>query len=339
MLPNHWYPLVFSRSLARALLPVRRGGLDLVLFRDERGDARCLLDRCPHRGVPLRLGKVKAGRVVCGYHGFEFDGAGRCTHMPCEGAGARIPKGLDTPSFPVREHDGFVWMFWGAPERAGEVEIPALEGVDTRVGHWHHRAYEWAIPSSAALENNFDVHHFAFVHVSQQPLLRLGTRIGEIEVVPRPHGLVLRAEVLPDANGRVSTTFTVEYRAPTLQVIRLNEGGTVAVYDVPIDANRTWRMLRLRQAVVAVPLLEKLTSWIFGLTAGWYAQTYEDGPFAMRVAPAGEDRPVRADAGITALRSWRRKALRAAAGDPTLPSHVRAAMAWEGSPDVTAAAG
>lgn len=337
MLPNHWYPLVFARTLRRALLPVRRGGLDLVLFRDEAGVARCLLDRCPHRGVPLSLGKAKAGRVVCGYHGFEFDGAGRCVHMPCEGAGARIPKGMDTPSFLVREHDGFVWLFWGAPERADEVEIPALEGVDRRVGSWYEHGYEWAIPPHAALENNFDVHHFNFVHASQRWLTRIGTRVGDAKIVPRPHGFQLQVETLPGEYARRSKTFTVEYRAPSLQAIRLGGRDTVAVYDVPIDATRTWRMIRLTQTVITVPVLEKLASWAFGISAGWYAQMYEDGPFALRVAPAGKDRPVRADLGITELRRWWRNALREAAGDPTLPAHVRTAMAWSSGADAATA--
>jgi nitrite reductase/ring-hydroxylating ferredoxin subunit len=329
MLPNQWYPLVFAHALQRRLLPIRRGGLDLVLFRDDSGVARCLLDRCPHRGVPLSLGKVRAGRVVCGYHGFEFNGGGQCVHMPCEGPGGRIPKGMDTPSFPVREFDGFVWLFWGAAERADEVEIPTLAGVDTRSGSWHERDYQWKIPANAALENNFDIHHFNFVHASKLPIIRVGTRIGEVEVLPLPHGLELRVEVLADDDGRGAQEFTVEYRAPTLQAIRVGKHNTVAVYDVPIDAHNTWRMIRLQQTVIQLPVLGKLASWAFGLKAGWYAQTYEDGPFALRVAPAGEDRPVRADAGITALRIWRRKALRAAEDDGTLPAHVRAAMAWE----------
>ena len=41
---------------------------------DSKGGAPgALLDRCPHRSVPLSFGKVADGRLQCGYHGWAFD--------------------------------------------------------------------------------------------------------------------------------------------------------------------------------------------------------------------------------------------------------------------------
>jgi phenylpropionate dioxygenase-like ring-hydroxylating dioxygenase large terminal subunit len=54
----------------------------LVLFRSQ-GRAAALLDRCPHRNVPLSLGRVLAdGRLECAYHGWQFDYEGVCRKIP-----------------------------------------------------------------------------------------------------------------------------------------------------------------------------------------------------------------------------------------------------------------
>ena len=49
-------------------------------------------DRCPHRMAPLRIGSVCGGATLqCAYHGWHFDGAGRCVAIPALGADAAIP--------------------------------------------------------------------------------------------------------------------------------------------------------------------------------------------------------------------------------------------------------
>ena len=46
----------------------------IVLFRDKDGKVVALEDRCPHRRVPLSLGKVIQGELRCAYHGWTFNG-------------------------------------------------------------------------------------------------------------------------------------------------------------------------------------------------------------------------------------------------------------------------
>src|SRR5262245_26076824 len=82
-LARHWYVACRSGALGRR--PVARTvlGVPLVLFRDAAGGAAALLDRCPHRNVPLSLGHVvPEGHLECAYHGWQFDGTGRCRLVP-----------------------------------------------------------------------------------------------------------------------------------------------------------------------------------------------------------------------------------------------------------------
>lgn len=93
---------------ARRMLALTFDDLPLVVFRDEHGQARALLDRCPHRGVPLSIGKVCRGRVTCCYHGWVFDGDGMCHAIPSN-VEPMEPKPIAT-SFDTKEEGGFVWI-------------------------------------------------------------------------------------------------------------------------------------------------------------------------------------------------------------------------------------
>ena len=62
-LKDHWYVLCTSselrtRPLARTLM-----GTPLVLFRNANGEPGALLDRCPHRNVPLSMGSVEGAEL------------------------------------------------------------------------------------------------------------------------------------------------------------------------------------------------------------------------------------------------------------------------------------
>lgn len=65
-------------------------GRQLVLWRDAAGAWRCFQDACPHRLAPLSEGRVVEGQLVCSYHGWSFEGTGKCTRVPQVGA-ERLP--------------------------------------------------------------------------------------------------------------------------------------------------------------------------------------------------------------------------------------------------------
>jgi vanillate O-demethylase monooxygenase subunit len=115
-LKNCWYVAAWNheiggdRLLARTVL-----GVPMVLFRDTRGHPVALLDRCPHRLLPLSKGRHCGDTVECGYHGLQFDGGGRCVRAPGQD---RIPPGAKVPSYPVAEHLGMIWVWPGDPAAA-----------------------------------------------------------------------------------------------------------------------------------------------------------------------------------------------------------------------------
>jgi phenylpropionate dioxygenase-like ring-hydroxylating dioxygenase large terminal subunit len=168
--PRAWYVACRSDQLGAA--PVARTilGAPVVLFRDRAGVAGALLDRCPHRNVPLSRGEVDdRGWLACPYHGWRFDGEGACREVPGliedDAAGASGSAGGDrgVPAHPVVEQDGFVWIWADAasPPVGAPLRIPHVADPDYVVIH---REYLFDCTLHAALENALDVPHTAFVH-------------------------------------------------------------------------------------------------------------------------------------------------------------------------------
>ena len=120
--PDYWYPLAWSDEIAPGKVIGRRfAGEPIALFRSADGVLSALEDRCAHRQVPLHLGVVAGQTLKCGYHGWSYDRAGACIDVPYLGE-CRLPNGVK--SYPVREVNGMVLVFPGAPHLAEE-RLPA----------------------------------------------------------------------------------------------------------------------------------------------------------------------------------------------------------------------
>jgi len=202
-LPRWWHVACFSRELRRAPLARTVVGAPLVLFRDAGGRAVALLDRCPHRNVPLSAGRRCDGGLECAYHGWRFDGEGRCVAVPGL-AGVGADHGADrparrVPAFPVAERDGLVWVV-PSLEPPVQAEPPALPHVDEPgYGTVRHRG---SMPATLvdALENTLDVPHTAFLH---RGLFRGGRAPVpvEVRVESRPDGVEAHYEGEPVPTG------------------------------------------------------------------------------------------------------------------------------------------
>ncbi|MGI9033525.1 MAG: Rieske 2Fe-2S domain-containing protein [Acidimicrobiales bacterium] len=206
-LPRYWYVACLSTELGRR--PVGRTVLDrpLVLFRDAGGRPVALLDRCPHRNVPLSLGRVDAGLLECRYHGWRFDGEGKCRAVPglCTGTDADADRpARRAPAFPATESGGFVWVFpdLTAPPAREPLRFPCIDAPGYVTAR---RSLRVDATLHAAVENTLDVPHTAFLHAG---LFRGGREPVDIDVVVRHGPDSVEAEYLgeprpPGVVGRV----------------------------------------------------------------------------------------------------------------------------------------
>lgn len=157
-----WYVLCLSDELTTKPIARKLFGQPIVLFRAADGRVGALLDRCPHRSVPLSLGRVKGQQIECEYHGWQFDARGNRVRVPGL-IGHPEAKSCMVPSFATREHDGLVWVYGTADvdpaDEPFRVPDKQAEGYTT-VLRW----YDIESSLFASVENALDVPHSAFLH-------------------------------------------------------------------------------------------------------------------------------------------------------------------------------
>ncbi len=161
-LTRFWHPICTSQEVTEA--PKRFALLDddVVLFRDERG-AAALRDLCIHRGAALSLGRIRDGKLVCPYHGWQFDRDGACVRIPSRPESSPIPSSARATAFRAVEKYGLVWVCMGEPL----AEIPEFPGEVVGQPGWHSFiSYReiWNTSAARAVENFMDFSHFAYVH-------------------------------------------------------------------------------------------------------------------------------------------------------------------------------
>ena len=161
-LQHHWYVVAEGADVGDRPISVGLLGRDLVVWRTPIGRLVAAPDRCPHREAPLSHGLVRAGCLVCPYHGWTFDDEGRCVEVPSSGSGRPVPPAAHLSTVHVEERYGLVWVCPGTPV----AEIPTIAADDDpgyrRINSGVER---WAASATRMTDNFLDIAHFPHVHV------------------------------------------------------------------------------------------------------------------------------------------------------------------------------
>ena len=162
--PIGWYQVAYSDEVtAGAVLPLRYFGKDLVLFRDEEGEAHVLDAFCPHLGAHLGYGgKVKGKCIRCPFHDWAFDGEGKSKEVPYA---KKIPPKAEIEPWPVVEKNNQI-MVWQHPfGEAPSFELPDLHEVgDSEWSMDTRRNWTVKTRNQEMAENAVDSAHFHYVH-------------------------------------------------------------------------------------------------------------------------------------------------------------------------------
>lgn len=167
-----WFPLAHSGEVGRRPLARMLMDVPVVLFRSGTSPV-ALVDRCPHRNVPLSGGKVVGCNIACSYHGWQFDASGRCVAVP----GADTVADVAARRLGVHEAAGLVWVCLADTPPPFPVLPPELEA-----GHLD--GFWWPLEASHArlldaIENLLDPAHPHFLHpyLVRRPTARRATRV------------------------------------------------------------------------------------------------------------------------------------------------------------------
>ena len=169
-LRNCWYVAAWSGEIGARLFARTILGEPVVMYRTASGQPVALLDRCPHRLLPLSMGRLRGDSIECGYHGLTFDCTGTCIRAPGQ---ERIPPAAKVRSYPVAEHLGMVWVWPGDPALADAAQLfdrlPQWAASQTANPAWGLNCGPYThVKANYQLltENLVDPAHVSFVHSS-----------------------------------------------------------------------------------------------------------------------------------------------------------------------------
>lgn len=107
-----WHPVAAAQMLrgGQNIVAALLAGQPLALWRSGSGAVQAWEDRCPHRGVPLSMGRVKGDQLACAYHGWQFAAQdGRCTAIPAM-PDRPVPGKVCVKTYAALERQGMVWV-------------------------------------------------------------------------------------------------------------------------------------------------------------------------------------------------------------------------------------
>lgn len=175
-----------------------------ILFgRKKDGQLFAIENRCPHRSIPLDRGRFDGHEVSCGYHGWRFSSAGKCTAIPslADNSDAYIEK-ICVKSYPVQEVDGNVWFYADTdsqPHDTPNIDIPKVwnnpEGGCQLITQM---TFDCDVDPAVVLL--VDPAHVPFVHTAWWWTARpkLTEEIKTFD--PSPYGFTMRQHELLDGN-------------------------------------------------------------------------------------------------------------------------------------------
>jgi 5,5'-dehydrodivanillate O-demethylase len=159
-LRSFWQPIFHSDDLpAGRAKPVKIMGIDYALYRGNDGAPHLVDAICPHRGARMSVGNVEGNDIRCLYHGWKFDGEGRCTDQPAEPQ--TFCDKVSIGAYPCHEYIGLVFAYLGHGAPPAFPRYPNFEDFE---GFLECDSYIRDCNYFNNLENGADLTHSGFVH-------------------------------------------------------------------------------------------------------------------------------------------------------------------------------
>jgi 5,5'-dehydrodivanillate O-demethylase len=164
LLRRYWMPVAAAGELTadKPIKAVRLLGEDLVVFRDRKGRYGVVGEQCPHRKASLAFGRVDEEGIRCPYHGWKFDGAGKCLEQPAEPETGGFKDKIKHTAYPVEKLGGLLWAYLGPEPRPLLPRWDVLAWEQGRRWIEKHEVYHcnWLQP----MENSVDPSHLFWLH-------------------------------------------------------------------------------------------------------------------------------------------------------------------------------
>ncbi|MFS0737250.1 aromatic ring-hydroxylating dioxygenase subunit alpha [Sphingomonas sp. 1P06PA] len=158
-----WYVAALSAELDAGFVDRRILDEPLLLYRTEAGDPVAMAGLCPHRRLPLAMGRRVGDAVQCAYHGITFAADGSCLRVPTQ---ASPGNQMRVRTYPAIERWQWIWVWMGDPAAADPAHIPDHAEMGLTEGWNATPAEHYPVPARYPLliENLQDLSHISFLH-------------------------------------------------------------------------------------------------------------------------------------------------------------------------------
>jgi len=193
LLRRYWQPVAAAAELSaeKPIMRMRLLGENLVLYRTPTGAYGLVQEQCPHRKASLAFGRIDAEGIRCPYHGWKFNGAGRCLEQPAEPAQSTYKDEVTIDAYPVQKLGGMLFAY------LGPLPAPALPRWDVLA--WEN-GRRWVVKQTMidcnwlqAMENSVDPAHLYWLHGATAHLAPELEEYGEEhDFIAFEHGIMKR---------------------------------------------------------------------------------------------------------------------------------------------------
>ena len=173
MKPTGWFQVAWSSEIGIGdVQRMKYFGQDMVAWRSANGALTVMDAYCEHLGAHLGYGgRVEGDRIICPFHGWEWNGEGRNVCIPYRD---RPNRGRRMRTYPVTERNESVYIWHDIEEREPHFEVPDVFEAfgDGRTADDYYVAYPEGcmlrerreLHPQYMMENGVDFAHFKFVH-------------------------------------------------------------------------------------------------------------------------------------------------------------------------------
>ena len=162
-LKNTWYVAANANELEAEMVSRKICGEQIVMFRQSDGKIGAMLDRCPHRFVPLSMGKRVGDTIACGYHGLRFDGTGTCVEAPHDDDSQKARACIK--GYAAVERDKLIWIWMGDAKEANPDLIPDFGFLSNDELYTCCQGYTYLKGNYQLISDNLlDLSHIHYLH-------------------------------------------------------------------------------------------------------------------------------------------------------------------------------
>ena len=162
--PEGWYFVATRQAVQKVnLLQKTWMGENVVIWCDENGQICVAEAVCPHLGAdlgPAAGGRLRDDRLICPFHGYEFDVAGQCVATPF----ADPPRTAKLRVFETREILGLIFAWWGIEGRAPQWSLPTEPPNQSGWSGFEINTLRFPGHPQETTENSVDLAHLRYVH-------------------------------------------------------------------------------------------------------------------------------------------------------------------------------